>query len=50
MQYISLDYSRKHGMTWLTQELQSWLHLASISSHEPTKRLALGRVAEVRVK
>lgn len=50
MQYSDIDYSRKQGMKWLTPKLQTWLYLASISDHEPTKKLAYSRILKLRVK
>lgn len=45
-----INYSYDSGMRWLTTELQKWLHLASISSHAPTKMLAYGKIVELGVR
>ncbi len=38
------------NMKWLTKELQGLFHLASVTSHKPTKKLVYGKIAELRVK
>lgn len=43
-----IDYGRTQGMKWLTPELQMWFYLASISSHAPTKKLALDKISGLR--
>jgi len=50
MQHISIDYYHKPKMRWLSSELQWLFHLASITSHNETKRLIYGKIAEVSVR
>jgi len=47
MQHSSINYS--DNMKWYTPEIQVLFHAASITSHEPTKRMWYGKIAELRV-
>lgn len=43
-----INYSRDYRMKWLTAELQTLLHVASITSHAPTKKMVFRKIMDLR--